>query len=78
METSGENYLSALLACIRQLYDLLALTATCAQAILPRARIERILSPDFAGSNLPGRDFYSELERCEHLFWTLTGDRGIV
>ena len=29
----------------RALYDLLALTATCAQSNLPRARVERILYP---------------------------------
>ena len=58
----------------RALYDLLALTATCAQSNLPRARVERILYPDFEGSYFPGRDFYNQLVRCEHLMWSLTGE----
>jgi hypothetical protein len=60
--------LNALFACIRQLYALLSLIATCAQSILPRARTEQILHPDFVGSHFPGRDFCSELERCELCF----------
>ena len=66
--------MNALFACIRQLYALLSLIATCAQSILPRARTEQILHPDFVGSHFPGRDFCSELERCEHLFWSMTGE----
>ena len=37
-------------------YELLGLTATCAQSNLPRARVERILYSDFVGSYFPGRD----------------------
>ena len=36
--------------------------------------MHNILSPDFVGSELPGRDIFSDLERCEHLFWNLTGE----
>jgi hypothetical protein len=70
--------LNSLLATVGQLfrafYDLIALTATCGQSNIPRARVERILYPDFIGSYFPGRDFYNELVRCEHLFWNLTGE----
>ena len=43
----------------------MALTATCTHADLPRARIHNIISPDFVGSEFPGRDVFSDLERCE-------------
>jgi hypothetical protein len=70
--------LNSLLATVGQLfrafYDLIALTATCGQSNIPRARVERILYPDFIGSYFPGRDLYNELVRCEHLFWNLTGE----
>ena len=36
-------------------------------APLPRARIHNILSSDFAGSGFPGRDVFSDLERCKVL-----------
>ena len=49
-----------------EFYNILALTATCAQVHLPRARAEQILYPHFIASYFAGRDFYSELERCEH------------
>jgi hypothetical protein len=52
----------------------MALTATCTHADLPQARIHNILSPDFVGSEFPGRDVFIDLERCEHLFWNLTGE----
>ena len=55
-------------------YEVIALIGTCTHASLPRARIHNILSPDFAGSGFPGRDVFSDLERCEHLFWNLTGE----
>ena len=48
--------------------------ATCTHASLPRARIHNIISPDFADSSFPGREVFSDLERCEHLFWNLTGE----
>lgn len=35
---------------------------------------ELVLFPDAAGSEFPGRDVFSDLERCEHLFWSLTGE----
>ena len=66
--------LNTLLACIRQLNALVILIATCAQSILPTARTEQILYPDFVRSHFFGRDFYSELERCQHLFWMMTGE----
>ena len=53
---------------------MVSLIATCAQSILPRARTEQVLYPHFVGSYFPGRDFCSELERCEHLFWMMTGE----
>ena len=57
--------LNSLLATVGQLfrafYDLLVLTATCAQSNLPRACVEQILYPDFVGSYFPGRDFYNQL-----------------
>ncbi len=74
IEKIDADELNAILSCMKQLYALLSLIATCAQSILPRARTEQILYPDFVGSHFPGRDFYSELERCEHLFWTMTGE----
>ena len=55
-------------------YNILALATTCAQVNLPRARPEQILYLHFTASYFPGRDFYGELERCEHLFWKLTGE----
>ncbi|CAB4030193.1 Hypothetical predicted protein, partial [Paramuricea clavata] len=61
-EIIDEDELNALSACIRQLYALLSLIATCAQSILPRAWTEQILNLDFVGSHFPGRDFCSELE----------------
>ena len=59
---------------IRSYYQLLSLTATCAQANIPKLRIEGVLFPHFVGSEFRGRDFFSELERCQHLFWSLTGE----
>ena len=74
VEKVEADELNALLACIRQLNALVILIATCAQSILPRARTEQILYPDFVRSHFLGRDFYSELERCQHLFWMMTGE----
>ena len=59
---------------IRSYYQLLSLTATCAQANIPKLRIEGVLFPHFVGSEFRCRDFFSELERCQHLFWSLTGE----
>ena len=42
-----------------------------------KSRIHNILSPDFVGSEFPGGDVFSDLERCEHLFWNLTGESVI-
>ena len=66
LSTSGQLF--------RAFYDLLVLTLTCAQCNIPRARLEGVLYPDFGGSYFPGRNFYHDLVRCEHLFWTLTGE----
>ena len=70
--------LNSLLATVGKLfyalYDLLVLTATCSLSNLPRARIEPILYPEFVGSYFPGKDFYNQLIRCEHLMWSLTGE----
>ena len=71
--------LNFLLATVGQLfhgiYDLLVLTATFnCQSNLPRALVEPILYPEFVGSYFPGRGFYNQLVRCEHLIWSLTGE----
>ena len=71
--------LNFLLATVGQLfhgiYDLLVLTATFnCQSNLPRALVEPILYPEFVGSYFPGRDFYNQPVRCEHLIWSLTGE----
>ena len=77
-KTSNETELNMLIATmgtlVQSFYKLMALTATCTHADLPRARIHNILSPDFVGSEFPGRDVFSDLERCEHIFWHLTGE----
>ncbi len=79
--TSDETELNMLIATmgilIRSFYKLMALTATYTHSSLPRARIHNILFPDFVGSDFPGRDVFSDLERCEHLFWNLTGESVI-
>lgn len=77
-QTCDETRLNMLIAIMGRLFQLfykvIALVATCTHASVPRARIHNILSPDFAGSDFPGRDVFSDLERCEHLFWNLTGE----
>ena len=50
IERIDTEELNALLACIRQLYAMVSLIATCAQSILPRARTEQVLYPHFVGS----------------------------
>ena len=55
-------------------YQLIALVATCTHSSLPRPRIQNVLFPEFLCSEFPARDVFSELERCEHLFWSLTGE----
>ena len=52
----------------RGYFKLIALAVTCTHSSLPRARIENVLFPDAVGSGFPGRDVFSDLERCEHLF----------
>lgn len=74
VERVEADELNALLASIRQLNTLVILIATCAQSILPRARTEQILYPDFVRSHFLGRDLYGELEKCQHLFWMMTGE----
>ena len=37
-------------------------------------RMESVLFPNFVRSTFNGRDFFSELEQCQHLFWNLTGE----
>ncbi|CAB3987627.1 Hypothetical predicted protein [Paramuricea clavata] len=65
--TSDETELNMLIATmgtlIRSFYKLVALTATCTDSSLLRARIHNILFPDFVGSDFPGRDVFSDLER---------------
>ena len=73
VERVEADELNAFLASIRQLNTLVILIATCAQSILPRARTEQILYPDFLRSHFLGRDLYGELEKCQHLFWMMTG-----
>ena len=34
----------------------------------------RAVFPNFVRSACNGRDFFSELEHCQHLFWNLTGE----
>ena len=58
----------------RAYYKLIALVATSTHASLPRPRIEAVVFPNFVASHFMGRDVYRDLERCEHLFWNLTGE----
>lgn len=55
-------------------FQLIALVATCTHSSLPRPRIQNELFPEFLSSEFPGRDVFSDLENCEHLFWSLTGE----
>ena len=55
-------------------YQLIALVATCTHSSLPRPRIQNVLFPEFVSSEFSGRDVFSDLENCEHLFWSLTGE----
>ena len=57
-----------------EFHNILAFAAICAQVHLPRARAEKILYPHFIASYFLGRDFYSDLDRCKHLLWNLTGE----
>ncbi len=59
---------------IESFNKLVVLAATCAQTNIPSPRIERVLFPDFLHSDFHGRDFFNELQCCQHLFWTLTGE----
>ena len=80
-QTCDETRLNTLIASMGGLFQLfykvIALIGICTHASLPRVRIHNILSPDFVGSEFPGRDVFSDLERCEHLFWNLTGESVI-
>ena len=60
-QTCDETRLKMLIASMGGLFQLLF------HASLPRARIHNILSPDFAGSDFPGRDVFSDLDKCEVL-----------
>ena len=77
-QTCVEEELNMLLvttgAIFQAFYKVMALTVTCTHASLPRSRIHNILFPDFIGSDFFGRNVFSDLERCEHLFWSLTGE----
>ena len=77
-QTYSEQDLNMLVSTVcnifRAYFKLIALAATCTHSSLPRARIENVLFPDAVGSEFPGRDVFSDLERCEHLFWSLTGE----
>ena len=59
---------------IQCFYKLIVLAATCAQGNIPNPRIERVLFPDFLRSEFRGRDLFNELQHCQHLFWSLTGE----
>ena len=59
---------------IQCFYKLIVLAATCAQGNIPNPRIERVLFPDFLRSEFHGRDLFNELQHCQHLFWSLTGE----
>ena len=74
LETELNTLLSTTGNIFRAYYKLIALVATCTHASLPRSRIETIVFPDFVGSHFLGRDVFSDIERCEHLFWNLTGE----
>lgn len=59
---------------VQNFYKLLFITTTSGQCNIPNPRIENALFPNFVHSILNGRDFFTELERYEHLFWNLTGE----
>ena len=59
---------------IQSYYQLLGQVATYALSSIPKPRVERILYPNVLRSEFQGRDFFGELRRCEHLFWSLTGE----
>ena len=75
---NGRNKVNALLTAASLLLGnfckLLFLITTCPQASIPRARIEGVVFPNFVRSAFNGRDIFSELEHCQHLFWKLTGE----
>jgi hypothetical protein len=64
---SVQSLLFSLTLFCRSLNDLLALAATCGQINIPRPRLENTLHPNFFRSNFRGRNFFEELETCEHL-----------
>lgn len=59
---------------LQAFYQLIALVTTCTHSSLPRPRIQNVLFPEFLCSEFPSRDVFSDLERCEHLFWRVTGE----
>ena len=59
----------------RSFHELISLVATCTHSSLPRPRIRNVLHPEFVRSVFPATDVFSDLERCEPLFWNLTGER---
>ena len=77
-QTCDETRLNMLIAGMTSLFQLfykvMGLMRTCTHPFLLRARMHNILFPDFVGSEFPGRDVFSDLERSEHLFWNLTGE----
>ena len=82
IERINADELNALLACIRQLYALLSLIATCAQSIWPRARTEQILYPDFVvwlvHISREEINFYSEFEVWAIILDNDRREHGIV
>ena len=77
-ESNEEARLNVLLNTLGQLfqsyYRLIALTAACTHSSLPRPRPHNVLYPEFVSSDFYGRDVFSDFERCEPLFWNLTGE----
>ena len=69
---NGRNNFHALLTAgtllLESFCKLLFLITTCPQVNIPRARIEGVVFPNFVRSAFNGRDFFSELEHCQHLF----------
>ena len=76
-ESNAEARLNVLVNTLGHLfqsvYQLIALAATCTHSSLPRLRPRNVLYPEFVCSDFHGRDVFSDLERCEPLFWNLTG-----
>ncbi len=77
-ESNAEARLNVLVNTLGHLfqsfYQLITLAATYTHSSLPRPRPHNVLYPEFVCSDFHGRDVFSDLERCEPLFWNLTGE----